>query len=94
MHIVTWDFNNLFVGKILKKFDLPVMAEFWLRKATAMGADKTKDIEAATLFQKVRVKRIYGPLTMDYPVRVDFTECGRAVMATAKLHEGSYCIFF
>ena len=50
-----------------------------------------KDIEAATLFQKIRVKRIYGPLTAEYPVRVDFTEYGRTVFATDNLQPG---IFF
>ena len=47
-----------------------------------------KDIEAATLFQKIRVKRIYGPLTAEYPVRVDFTEYGRTVFATDNLQPG------
>lgn len=77
-------------GKILAKLELPVMAEFWFRKATALipQKERRKDLEAPTLFQKVRVKRIYGPLTMDYPVRVDFTEYGRAVFATDKLEPG------
>ena len=63
------------------------MAEFWLRKATKM-APGGRDIETATLFQKIRVKRIYGPLTAEYPVRVDFTEYGRAVIATDNLQPG------
>ena len=50
-----------------------------------------KDLEAATLFQKIRVKRIYGPLTAEYPVRVDFTEYGRTVFATDNLQPGILC---
>ena len=65
------------------------MAEFWLRKATTL-APGGKDVDAATLFQKVRVKRTYGPLTQDYAVKVDFTEYGRAVFATDQLEEGGY----
>jgi hypothetical protein len=66
------------------------MAEFWFRKATALIPEKErkKDLEAPTLFQKVRVKRIYGPLTVDYPVKVDFTDYGRAVYATDTLEPG------
>lgn len=77
-------------GKILAKFELPVMAEFWFRKATSLvpEKDREKDLEAATLFQQLRVKRIYGPLTMDYAVKVDFTEYGRAVFATEDLEAG------
>lgn len=77
-------------GIILSKLNLPVMAEFWLRKATAMvpEKDKSSDLEAATLFQKVRVKRIYGPLAMNFPVSVEFTEYGRAVVATKTLQPG------
>lgn len=67
------------------------MAEFWLRKATTMIPEKErrKDLEAQTLFQKVRVGRIYGPLTDGYPVRVDFTGYGRAVFATDSLESGT-----
>ena len=65
------------------------MAEFWFRKATTL-APGGKDIEAATLFQKVRVKRTYGPLTEDYAVNVEFTEYGRAVFATDIFEEGGY----
>ena len=58
---------------------LPVLAEFWFRKATQLSGEK--DEEAAQLFQKVRVKRLYDPLTEDQPVFVEFTEYGRAVFA-------------
>ena len=47
-----------------------------------------RDTEAETLFQKIRVKRIYGPLTGEFPVRVDFTQYGRAVFATDNLQPG------
>ena len=49
-----------------------------------------RDVEAATLFQKIRVKRIYSPLTAEFPVRVDFLEYGRAVIATDNLQPGVY----
>ena len=61
---------------------LPVLAEFWLRKATQLSAGK--DEEAAQLFQRVRVKRLYDPLTEDQPVSVEFTDFGRAVFAKRK----------
>ncbi|KAH3768787.1 hypothetical protein DPMN_170004 [Dreissena polymorpha] len=74
-------------GKLLQKLKLPVMSEFWLRKATEMvpEADRRKDLEAAMLFQQVRVDRIYGPLTYEFPVKVKFTDYGRAVVATESL---------
>ncbi|KAL4234655.1 hypothetical protein ACF0H5_006296 [Mactra antiquata] len=77
-------------GKLLKKFELPVMAEFWYRKATQMipESEKNTDLESAIEFQKIRVKRIYGPLTMDFPVTVNFTDYGRAVFATDNLESG------
>lgn len=58
---------------------LPVLAEFWFRKATQLSGGK--DEEAAFLFQKVRVRRLYDPLTQDQPVMVDFTKFGRAIFA-------------
>ncbi|XP_076470166.1 protein-lysine N-methyltransferase SMYD4-like [Babylonia areolata] len=67
-------------GKILHSLWLPVLAEFWLRKATVTSGKK--DVEAAILFQKIRVKRLYDPLTKDFPVMVDFTQYGRAIVAT------------
>ncbi|KAL8615327.1 hypothetical protein ACOMHN_038066 [Nucella lapillus] len=67
-------------GKILRSLWLPVAAEFWLRKATVTSGKK--DVEAAVLFQKIRVKRLYDPLTEGFPVAVDFTQYGRAVVAT------------
>ncbi|KAK7498808.1 hypothetical protein BaRGS_00009900 [Batillaria attramentaria] len=66
-------------GKVLVQLWLPVTAEFWLRKATVTSG--RRDQEAGVLFQKVRVKRLYGPLTEDFPVAVDFTQFGRAVVA-------------
>ena len=73
-------------GKILVSLWLPVNAEFWLRKATVTSGKK--DMEAAVLFQKVRVKRLYGPMTEAFPVAVDFTQYGRAVLATEDIKAG------
>ncbi|KAK7114860.1 uncharacterized protein [Littorina saxatilis] len=73
-------------GKILISLWLPVTAEFWLRRATMTSGKK--DQEAAILFQKVRVKRLYGPLTEDFPVTVDFTQYGRAVVAKHDVKAG------
>ena len=73
-------------GKILVSLWLPVTAELWLRKATVTSGKK--DVEAAVLFQKVRVRRLYGPLTEDFPVAVDFTKYGRAVVATEDVKAG------
>jgi hypothetical protein len=53
----------LYSDKLLLEFKLPVMAEFWLRKACQLA--NSKDEEAAILFQKVRVQRLYGPLTQE-----------------------------
>ncbi|KAK3603897.1 hypothetical protein CHS0354_042907 [Potamilus streckersoni] len=75
-----------FGGILLHQLGLPVLAEFWYRKATSLS--QMKDVEAAMLFQKVRVERIYGPLTIGYPIRVDFTKHGRSVFATTNLNEG------
>ncbi|KAL5022558.1 hypothetical protein ScPMuIL_001713 [Solemya velum] len=73
-------------GIILKDLDLPVTAEFWFRKATEMTSGK--DEEAATLFQSVRVKRLYDPLTVHFPVSVHFAEYGRALIAKENLKPG------
>ncbi|XP_059162060.1 uncharacterized protein LOC131945091 isoform X2 [Physella acuta] len=73
-------------GKALMELWLPVLAEFWFRKATQLTGGK--DEEAAILFQKVRVKRLYDPLTEDQPVRVDFTQFGRAVFAKRDIAKG------
>lgn len=75
-------------GKILMKLDLLVLAEFWFRKATQTTPANCKDDEPKILFQKCRVKRLYGPLTTDFPIRVDFTEYGRAIFATEDIPEG------
>lgn len=66
------------------------MAEFWYRKATAMipEPERNTDLDSPMQFQKIRVKRIYGPLTIDFPITVDFTEFGRAVFATDNLEPG------
>ncbi|GAB1600558.1 uncharacterized protein LOC106876117 [Argonauta hians] len=73
-------------GKILFDLDLPVTAEIWLRRATQMS--QRKDLEAATLFQKVRVHRLYHPLVKDSKVKIDFTEFGRAVVAKEDIKSG------
>ncbi|GFN79266.1 SET and MYND domain-containing protein 5 [Plakobranchus ocellatus] len=73
-------------GKALVELWLPVLAEFWLRKATQLSGGK--DEEAAMLFQKVRVKRLYDPLTEDQPVHVEFTQFGRAVIAKDDIAQG------
>lgn len=44
-----------------------------------------KDEEAGVLFQKVRVKRLYDPMTEDQPVKVEFTQFGRAVYAKGEI---------
>ena len=51
---------TLFSGKILDALDLPVHAESWLRHGSKI--DK-KDREMHVMFQNIRVKRLYGPLT-------------------------------
>ena len=66
--------------------DLLVVAEFWLRKATQMS--QGKDDEPKILFQRARVARLYGPLTDGFPVKVDFTEYGRAIYATEDITAG------
>ncbi|XP_012944230.1 uncharacterized protein LOC101858898 [Aplysia californica] len=73
-------------GKAFVELWLPVLAEFWLRKATQLSGGK--DEEAAMLFQKVRVRRLYEPLTEDQPVQVDFTQFGRAVFAKEDIPAG------
>ncbi|CAL1544865.1 unnamed protein product [Lymnaea stagnalis] len=73
-------------GKALMELWLPVLAEFWLRKATQLTGGK--DEEAAILFQKVRVKRLYDPLTEDQPIKIDFTQFGRAVFAKKDIAKG------
>ncbi|WAR13605.1 SMYD5-like protein [Mya arenaria] len=80
-------------GKLLNKLDLPVLAEFWLRKATAMvpEANRHTDLDSATLFQQVRVKRIYGPLTKECPVKVAFTDYGRALLSCIHLPACANC---
>ncbi|KAK3603900.1 hypothetical protein CHS0354_042911 [Potamilus streckersoni] len=75
-----------FGGILLHQLGLPIHAEFWYRKATSLS--QMKDIEAAMLFQKVRVERIYGPLTIDYPIKVDFTKYGRSIFATKSMNKG------
>ncbi|XP_029634436.1 uncharacterized protein LOC115209940 isoform X2 [Octopus sinensis] len=73
-------------GKILFDLDLHVTAEIWLRRATQMS--QRKDLEAATLFQKIRVHRLYQPLVKDSKVKVDFTLYGRAVVAREDVKAG------
>ncbi|KAL3860602.1 hypothetical protein ACJMK2_010701 [Sinanodonta woodiana] len=75
-----------FGGILLHQLGLPVHAEFWYRKATTLS--QMKDIEAAMMFQKVRAERIYGPLTINYPIKVNFTKYGRSIFATKGLKIG------
>lgn len=74
------------LGIILKDLDLPVSAEFWFRKATQMTSQK--DEEAARLFQSVRVARLYDPLTIYFPVSVNFAQFGRSIIAKENLKPG------
>ncbi|XP_029647268.1 uncharacterized protein LOC115221259 [Octopus sinensis] len=67
-------------GLILKDLDLPVLAEFWIRKATQFS--NNADEECKIAFQQIRVKRLYSPLCLDYPVEVVFSRYGKAVVAT------------
>lgn len=76
-------------AQILQGMELPVSAEFWFRKATK--ASDNKDEESAILFQKVRTSRLYGPMTLDFPVKVDFSQFGRSVIATEDIPEGTEC---
>lgn len=77
---------GFFAGRLLQGLDLLVTAEFWFRKATVLS--RGQDTTAAQLFQQCRVKRLYGPLCKAYPVRVDFTEYGKAVFATEDIEAG------
>lgn len=80
-------FRSLFFsGKILRHLGLPVTAESWLRKASQLS--KGKNDEAAILFQQVRVQRLYGPLINGFPIKVDFTQYGRAVRASGIIRKG------
>ena len=79
-----------FLGSILSDLELPVTAEIWLRRATQLS--QRKDLEAATLFQKIRVHRLYDPLTKGSKVRIDFTEYGRAVIAKEDVKAGDIII--
>ena len=76
------------VGKILTSLDLPVHAEYWLRQACRLDKDSE---EAPLLFQNVRVKRLYGPLTDGSKVEVNFTQFGRAVHAIDDVKAGENC---
>lgn len=73
-------------GSVLDKLGLPVVAEAWLRNATKL-ADKG-DNSSAILFQRIRAKRLYEPLTHDMPVEVTFTNQGRAVRTTRAIKKG------
>ncbi|XP_041376113.1 SET and MYND domain-containing protein 5-like [Gigantopelta aegis] len=76
-------------GQIFEKLNLPVMAEFWFRKATKLS--EPGDDEAAFAFQRIRVHRLYDPLTADFPVEVDFRQFGRAIFATEDIHKSELC---
>ncbi|KAK7113479.1 hypothetical protein V1264_012758 [Littorina saxatilis] len=73
-------------GSILDKLGLPVTAESWLRNASRLAGPQ--DTSAAILFQKVRAKRLYQPLTQGMPVEVTFTSQGRAVCTTKPVKKG------
>ncbi|XP_052814472.1 uncharacterized protein LOC128241535 isoform X2 [Mya arenaria] len=75
-------------GKILDALNLPVHAESWLRNGTK--ADKS-DMEMPLLFQNIRVKRLYGPLTENTKVGVVFTHYGRAIQAAEDIKPGENC---
>ncbi|XP_071092419.1 uncharacterized protein [Haliotis cracherodii] len=77
-------------GQILLQMGLPVSSEFWFRKATKISDNK--DEESAILFQKVRTERLYGPLTQNVPVKVDFGQFGRSIFATENIEEGAECL--
>lgn len=68
------------------EFKLPVLAEFWLRKASMLA--NTKDEEAGILFQKIRAHRLFDPITKDMPVTVDFSMYGRAIFAIKDIKAG------
>ena len=65
------------------------MAEFWFRKATNLS-DRGED-EAAFAFQRIRVHRLYEPLTVEFPVEVDFRQFGRAIFATEDILKSELC---
>ena len=75
-------------GKALAELWMPVLAEFWLRKATQLSDGK--DEEAQILFQEVRCKREYDPLINDHPIEVKFTQFGRAVYAKGETYSQFY----
>ncbi|XP_013406112.1 potential protein lysine methyltransferase SET5-like [Lingula anatina] len=58
---------------------MPVLAETWLRKATQVSDGQHS--EAALLFQQIRTKRLYEPLTTGLPIEVKFEEYGRGIFA-------------
>ena len=72
----------------MEALDLPVQAEHWLRQACRLDKE---DNEAPLLFQNIRVKRLYGPLTEGSKVAVKFTQFGRAVHATDDIKPGENC---
>lgn len=73
------------LGMILQKMDLPVLAEFWLRKATQIS--KNEDLESAVAFQQIRVRRLYEPLCTGFPVKVVFSQYGKCIIATDDIEE-------
>ena len=72
----------------MEALDLPVQAEYWLRQACRMDKE---DNEAPLLFQNIRVRRLYGPLTDGSKVEVKFTQFGRAVHAIDDIKAGENC---
>lgn len=75
-------------GKIFNALDLPVHAESWLRQGCKVSKG---DQDMPLLFQNIRVKRLYGPLTAGTKVNVIFTQYGRAVVASEDISPGGNC---
>nr|KAG5702738.1 hypothetical protein BaRGS_003612 [Batillaria attramentaria] len=71
---------------ILDKLGLPISAEDWLRHASKLAAKG--DNSSTILFQRVRAKRLYDPLTHDMPVEVTFTNQGRSVRTKQAIKKG------
>lgn len=75
-----------FPGSILDKLGLPVCSEDWLRQAVWRSAHD--DNSTNILFQNVRARRLYEPLTKGTAVEVTFTPIGRGVKAVKAISKG------
>ena len=65
--------------------ELPVLAEFWLRKATQIS--QNQDLESAIAFQQIRVSRLYDPLCIGFPVKVAYSQYGKCIIATEDIEQ-------